>query len=223
MGVSCQPNLERRGAPRSYSAPAANFPGTCLMKDVASHAHGNRGTIFTIGHSTRTLSEFMDLLREAKIELLVDIRSVPRSRTNPQFNVDALPEALATAGIGYVHLSALGGLRHRRKAAMPSPNTLWQNASFRNYADYAGTEAFRVGVEELKALARDKRCAIMCAEAVWWRCHRRIIADYLLTHGIPVAHIMGSGKFVPAKLTPGARVLPDGALVYPAAKRHRAH
>ena len=121
-------------------------------------------------------------------------------------------------GLATVHLSALGGLRHRRKTAMPSPNALWQNASFRNYADYAGTEAFRAGVEELEALARDKRCAIMCAEAVWWRCHRRIIADYLLAHGIPVAHIMGSGKIVPAKVTPGARVLPGGALVYPAAK-----
>ena len=188
------------------------------MKDVASHVHGSRGTIFTIGHSTRTLSEFMNLLREAQTELLVDVRSVPRSRINPQFNIDALPEALATAGIGYVHLSALGGLRHRRKASMRSPDALWQNPSFRNYADYAGTEAFRVGVEELEALARDKRCAIMCAEAVWWRCHRRIIADYLLAHGIAVVHIMGSGKFVPAKVTPGARVLSGGALVYPAAK-----
>ena len=188
------------------------------MKDVACHAHGSRGTVFTIGHSTRTLSELIDLLREAQIELLVDVRSVPRSRTNPQFNIDALPEPLDAAGIGYLHLSALGGLRHRRKTAMPSPNALWQNASFRNYADYAGTAAFRVGVEELEALARDKRCAIMCAEAVWWRCHRRIIADYLLAHGIAVVHIMGSGKFVPAKVTPGARVLPGGALVYPAAK-----
>ena len=188
------------------------------MKDLASHAHVSGGTIFTIGHSTCTLSKLVDLLREAQIELLVDVRSVPRSRTNPQFNVDALPEALATAGVGYVHLPALGGLRHRRKTAMPSPNALWQNASFRNYADYAGTEAFRAGVEELEALARDKRCAIMCAEAVWWRCHRRIIADYLLAHGIPVAHIMGSGKIVPAKVTPGARVLPGGALVYPAEK-----
>ena len=113
------------------------------MEDIACHSPEPPRTIFTIGHSTRALSEFMDLLREAQIELLVDVRSVPRSRTNPQFNVDALPEALATAGIGYVHLSTLGGLRHRRKTAMPSTNALWQNASFRNYADYAGTEAFR--------------------------------------------------------------------------------
>ena len=133
-------------------------------------------TVFTIGHSTRTLSEFIDLLQEVHVELLVDVRSIPRSRTNPQFDLDALPEPLAAVGIGYVHLSALGGLRHRRKAAMPSANALWRNVSFRNYADYAGTEAFRVGLEELEVRAQAKRCAITCAEAVWWRCHRRIKA-----------------------------------------------
>jgi uncharacterized protein (DUF488 family) len=186
-----------------------------MIKDVASHTH--HGPVFTIGHSTRPLPEFMHLLREVQIELLVDVRAVPRSRTNPQFNIDTLSAALAAVGIGYVHLSALGGLRHRRKTATGSPNALWQNISFRNYADYAGTEAFRVGLEELEVLASTKRCAIMCAEALWWRCHRRIIADYLLAHGIPVAHIMGPGKIVPAKVTPGAEVLPDGRLVYPAA------
>jgi uncharacterized protein (DUF488 family) len=187
-----------------------------MMKDVASHTHNGLETVFTIGHSTRPLPEFMQLLRKAQIELLVDVRAVPRSRTNPQFNIDALPAALAAVGIGYVHLSALGGLRHRRKTASPSPNALWQNTSFRNYADYAGTRAFRLGVEELEALASTKRCAIMCAEALWWRCHRRIIADHLLVHGIPVAHIMGPDKIVAAKVTPGAEVLPDGRLVYPA-------
>jgi uncharacterized protein (DUF488 family) len=191
-------------------------PQLCMIKGTASHADNSRGIVFTIGHSTRPLSEFMHLLRKAQIELLVDVRAVPRSRTNPQFNTDALPATLAAAGIGYVHLPALGGLRHRSKEASPSPNALWQNASFRNYADYAGTEAFRVGLEELEALASTKRCAIMCAEALWWRCHRRIIADYLLVHGFPVAHIMGPGKSVPAKVTPGAEVLPDGRLVYPA-------
>lgn len=156
-----------------------------LTEDIARHSPGYARTIFTIGHSTRTLAEFIALLREGRIELLVDVRSVPRSRTNPQFNVDVLPEALAVAGIGYRHLPALGGLRHRSKSAMPFPNTLWRNASFRNYADYAETDAFRLGLEELKALGRDKCCGIMCAEAVWWRCHRRIIADYLLASGVP--------------------------------------
>jgi uncharacterized protein (DUF488 family) len=175
-------------------------------------------TIFTIGHSTRTIADFTALLEEAGIELLADVRSVPRSRTNPQFNSDALAQALSTVGIEYRHLKALGGLRHRRKDAAPSPNTLWRNESFRNYADYAASGAFRAGLDELRALARARRCAVMCAEAVWWRCHRRIIADYLLAQGIPVTHIMGHDTFDPASLTPGARSLPNGTLVYPGAE-----
>ncbi len=171
--------------------------------------------IFTIGHSTRSLGELADLLREAGVELLVDVRSVPRSRTNPQFNADALPAPLVAMGIAYRHLPALGGLRGRRKEAGPSPNTLWRNDAFRNYADYALTDTFRAGLDELTALARDRRCAIMCAEAVWWRCHRRIVADYLLAQGVPVAHIMGPGKIEPATLTPGARPLADGTILYP--------
>ena len=146
------------------------------------------------------------------------MRSIPRSRTNPQFNADALPGPLGEAGIRYRHLSALGGLRHRKKGAPTSLNTFWHVAAFRNYADYAATEAFRTGLDELEALSHDNCCAIMCAEAVWWRCHRRIIADYLLAQGVPVTHIMGSGKVDPANLTPGAHVLADGALVYPAAE-----
>jgi uncharacterized protein (DUF488 family) len=150
-------------------------------------------TVFTIGHSTRTIAEFVALLRQAT----VDLRSVPRSRANPRFNADALPETLAGAGIAYRNLPALGGLRHRTKGAMPSPNTLWPAAAFRNYADYAATDAFRRGLDELRALAHDNCCAIMCAEAVWWRCHRRIIADYLLAEGVPVAHIMRHNKIGP--------------------------
>lgn len=173
-------------------------------------------TIFTIGHSTRPIDEFLTLLQQVDVNLLVDVRSIPRSRTNPQFNTDALPETLGDAGISYQHLPALGGLRHRKKGATPSVNTFWHVAAFRSYADYAATEAFRAGLDELRALARDNCCAIMCAEAVWWRCHRRIIADYLLTQGVSVMHIMGRDKIDPAKLTPGARVLPNGTLVYPA-------
>lgn len=171
--------------------------------------------IFTIGHSTRSVAELAALLRQVSVDLLVDVRSVPRSRTNPQFNADALPQPLTAAGIAYRHLAALGGLRGRRLEAPPSPNTLWRNDAFRNYADYAATDAFREGFDQLRALARDHRCAIMCAEAVWWRCHRRIIADYLLVQGIPVEHIMGPGKIDPATLTPGTRPLADGSLVYP--------
>jgi len=152
--------------------------------------------VFTIGHSTRTVAEFIGLLREAAVERVVDVRSIPRSRTNPQFNTEALRESLAAAGIGYVHLSALGGRRGRRRDAAPSPNQLWRSEGFRNYADYAMTAAFRAGLKQLKDLASRERYAIMCAEAVWWRCHRRIISDYLLADGLAVAHVMGPGRIV---------------------------
>jgi uncharacterized protein (DUF488 family) len=173
------------------------------------------GTIYTIGHSTRSVGELVALLREARVNLLVDVRSVPRSRTNPQFNTDTLPQVLAEAGIGYRHICALGGLRHHPKGAPASPNTLWRNNAFRNYADYAMTGPFREGLAELRALAGEHTCAIMCAEAVWWRCHRRLVADYLLTEGVPVAHIMGPDKIEPARLTPGAEPQPDGTILYP--------
>jgi len=172
------------------------------------------GTVFTIGHPTRSVAELIALLREAGVDMLVDVRSVPRSRTNPQFNTDTLPEELAVADIGYRHIRSLGGLRHHPKGAPQSANTLWRNDAFRNYADYAMTEPFRDGLAELRELAEEHVCAIMCAEAVWWRCHRRLIADYLLTEGVPVSHIMGPGKIEPARLTPGAQPRPDGTIVY---------
>lgn len=183
-----------------------------------NHGPTPPATLFTIGHSTRTLAEFVALLAQVSVNLLVDVRSIPRSRTNPQFNADALPAPLAAVGIGYRLLPALGGRRHRKKGAASSPNMFWQVLAFRNYADYASTDVFHAGLEELKALARDHRCAIMCAEAVWWRCHRRIIADYLLAEGFAVEHVMGLGKVDPAKLTPGAQILSTGRLVYPAAE-----
>jgi uncharacterized protein (DUF488 family) len=172
--------------------------------------------VFTIGHSTRPVAELIALLRENGVDQLVDVRSVPRSRANPQFNAEALAAALAPAGIGYCHLRALGGLRHHAKDMPPSPNTLWHVSSFRNFANYAMTSAFRAGLDDLLQLANRHRCAIMCAEAVWWRCHRRIIADYLLMQGIPVQHIMGPGKTDPATPTPGVERRGDGSLVYPA-------
>lgn len=171
--------------------------------------------IFTVGHSTRTLVEFVSLLRFADITLLVDVRSIPRSRAMPQFNGDTLPGSLAAEGIGYRSLLALGGRRHHRKGTPPSPNTYWRVQAFRNYADYAATDEFRAGLGELLELARHDRCAIICAEAVWWRCHRRIITDYLLAGGTPVEHIMGQGQIVPGTITPGAQVMPDGTLRYP--------
>jgi uncharacterized protein (DUF488 family) len=175
-------------------------------------------TIFTIGHSTRSIDELIALLREAGVDLLVDVRTVPRSRFNPQFNTDALPAPLAEAEVGYRHLAALGGLRHHPKGAPPSPNTAWRSEPFRNYADYALTPPFRAGLSELIALSHDHTPAIMCAEAVWWRCHRRIVTDYLLTEGIGVRHIMDRGKIDPASLTPGAAPQRDGTILYPAAQ-----
>ena len=124
--------------------------------------------------------------------------------------------SLAQDGIGYRHLPALGGRRHHRKGAPASPNTYWRVAAFRNYADYAGADEFRSGLDALRELARDDRCAMMCDEAVWWRCHRRIITDYLLASGMVVEHILGRGQVVPATLTPGARILDDETLRYPA-------
>jgi uncharacterized protein (DUF488 family) len=174
--------------------------------------------IFTIGHSTRSAEELIALLEEASVGLLIDVRTVPRSRFNPQFNADLLPETLAAAGIGYRHMPVLGGLRHRPKDAPPSPNGLWQNEGFQAYADYALTAPFRAGLDELRGLAREHVCAIMCAEAVWWRCHRRIVADYLLASGEAVEHIMAPGKIEPASLTPGAEPRPDGTILYPAAQ-----
>lgn len=170
---------------------------------------------FTIGHSTRPLLEFIGLLRDSHVDLLVDVRSIPRSRKNPQFNRDALPEALAAEHIGYAHLAALGGRRGRRKSDEPSPNGYWTVSAFRNYADYATSAAFRDGLAQLLEMGTRHRCAIMCAEAVWWRCHRRIITDYLLLRGVPVFHIMDAHHVNPATMTPAAQPHSDGTLIYP--------
>lgn len=163
--------------------------------------------VYTIGHSTHPLDEFITILRGAKADFVVDVRTIPRSRTNPQFNHDAIAVPLANAGIGYRHIAALGGLRARQKVLQVSPNTWWTNKSFQNYADYALSASFRAGLAELEELIAAHSCAIMCAEAVWWRCHRRIIADYLLAARYPVFHIMGEGKIDPARLTEAAVVV----------------
>lgn len=175
-------------------------------------------TLFTIGHSTRPLDEFIGLLTSADVTLLVDVRSVPRSRANPRFNADTLSGALDSAGIAYRHLKALGGLRGRRKDKGPSPNTAWRDDGFRNFADHALTAGFREGLGTVRAMARGHTCAIMCAELPWRRCHRRIISDYLVAAGDHVVHILGAGETEPGRLTPGAERQPGGALYYPAAQ-----
>lgn len=174
---------------------------------------------FTIGHSNRSLDEFVALLQEAEIELLADIRTIPKSRANPQFNGDTLPGALASFGIAYEHMAALGGLRGKARTASPDVNGFWTNESFHNYADYALTAPFREGLARLIEEGRKRRTAIMCSEAVWWRCHRRIVTDYLIAAGETVFHIMGNGRLEPARLTPGAVVQPDGTVLYPAPAR----
>jgi uncharacterized protein (DUF488 family) len=168
-------------------------------------------TIYTIGHSTRSIEQFLDLLRAHGIEELVDVRTVPKSRHNPQFGQEELAASLKQAGIGYVHLGKLGGLRHSRK---DSVNLGWQNSSFRGYADYMATPEFQEGLDELKAIAEKKRVAIMCAEAVPWRCHRSLIADALTTQGWQVLHIQSRKTASPHELTPFLKVQ-DGKLTYP--------
>jgi len=170
----------------------------------------------TIGHGRRPLADFVALLRSAEARLLVDVRTVPRSRTNPQYNRDALPDSLATYGIGYEHVASLGGLRGRFREVPQDVNAFWDNASFHNYADYAMSAQFREGLSHLRALGRVQACAIMCAETVWWRCHRRIITDYLLAAGEAVFHILGPGQVEAAVINAAARAQGGGALVYPA-------
>ena len=171
---------------------------------------------FTIGHSTRSADDFIGLLREAEVQVVVDVRSIPRSRRNPQFNKETLPDTLQGVQIGYEHMIELGGRRGKQRGAEPSPNTFWTHESFRNYADYAMGADFRAGLARLRDLGHRRPCAIMCAEAVWWRCHRRIIADYLIGAGETVLHILGPGHIEPAELSPAAERQADASLIYPA-------
>jgi uncharacterized protein (DUF488 family) len=170
---------------------------------------------FTIGHSTRSVEEFVNLLGPQRIRLVVDVRTIPRSRANPQFNSNEFAKALAEYQIGYEHIAALGGLRGKKGIVPADINAYWQNQSFHNYADYAMGQEFRAGLARLRDLGHATTCVTMCAEAVWWRCHRRIIADYLIAAGEPVFHILGASHVAPALLTAGAAVGANGTLSYP--------
>lgn len=166
--------------------------------------------IFTIGHVALPIDQFIELLKRFDIDLLVDIRRFPGSRKSPQFGSETLRESLEQVGIGYVHLEALGG---RRQPRLDSQNCAWRNASFRGYADYMETEAFETALRELMNLASNQRVAIMCSEAVWWRCHRSMVSDALMARGWQVWHIMSDGSRRPHHYTEPAR-LENGVLTY---------
>jgi uncharacterized protein (DUF488 family) len=166
--------------------------------------------IWTVGHSTRTLEEFLALLNSDEIALLIDVRRFPGSRKFPQFNTETLESALLENGIDYRHIEALGG---RRKASQDSKNTVWNHPSFRGYADYMETSEFKDAFKTLESLASEKRCAIMCSEAVWWRCHRSMISDQLKANGWKVIHIMGENQHQEHPYTKPAKV-EDGQLFY---------
>ena len=171
-----------------------------------------RTVVFTVGHSTRPVEDFLALLRAHNVRLLVDVRTVPRSRHNPQFNQKSLQAALRGARISYRHMKGLGGLRHARK---DSPNGAWRNASFRGFADYMQTDEFAENMERLIELARKRQTAIMCAEAVPWRCHRSLIGDALLVRRIGVEELSSLSSTRPHTLTPWARVR-GKTILYPA-------
>lgn len=166
--------------------------------------------IYTIGHSTRSLEELLAALQSFGVDRLLDIRAIPRSRHNPQFNKDTLPEKLASEGIQYLHVHSLGGLRHALKN---SPNDAWRNASFRGFADYMQTPGFEEGLAALKMQAEEGRPALMCAEAVPWRCHRSLIADVLVARGAKVQHISGPARAKPHRIAPFAKVQ-EGHVTY---------
>jgi uncharacterized protein (DUF488 family) len=181
------------------------------MTDAAA----DRLPFFTIGHARHPLEEFARMLQGAGVTHLIDVRSFPRSRTNPQFNIDTLPQALQPFGISYEHIAILGGRRNLQKNVAPELNAFWDNRSFHNYADYTQQPAFREGLAQLVAAGRRERSAYMCSETVWWRCHRRIITDWLLARGETVFHILPEHVDA-ARLTRGAVAHPDGSVTYPA-------
>jgi uncharacterized protein (DUF488 family) len=166
--------------------------------------------IWTIGHSTRSIGEFFSLLTSFEIQVLVDVRTFPGSRRYPQFNKEQLRDSLVETGIDYQHFSDLGG---RRRAKPDSPNMAWRNETFRGYADYMETDDFRKGIKRLLETAQARRTAVMCAEAVWWRCHRSLISDYLKANGVEVVHIIDAGKSQEHPFTSAAQIF-DGELSY---------
>jgi uncharacterized protein (DUF488 family) len=176
-------------------------------------------TVWTVGHSTHSLAAFLELLRMHEIGALADIRTVPRSRRHPHFDTTRMAEELPAEGIAYLHIPRLGGWR---RAVPDSPNGAWRNKSFQGYADYAMTPEFAAGLSQLLELAEDRRTAMMCSEALWWRCHRRLVADRLVVAGHTVCHIGSDGRAVPHELAPFAVIRRDGQITYPPEARRDA-
>ena len=195
----------------SRTARSRSTQGTTNETAAPDSTSDPRLVVLTIGHSTRSIETFIELLRTHGVKRLVDVRTIPRSKRNPQFNRDALARKLHSTRLHYTHLAALGGLRHARK---DSVNLGWRNASFRGFADYMQTPEFEAGLGELMGIAREEQVTIMCAEAVPWRCHRSLIADALLVRGIAVRHIMSLTRAEPHHLTPFAR-MEDRRITYP--------
>jgi uncharacterized protein (DUF488 family) len=183
-----------------------------MMKNLKEVQPSNDASnkLWTIGHSTRSADEFIEILRAHQIQTLGDVRSFPGSRRYPHFNKAALAHMLEAAGINYVHLAELGG---RRRASPDSRNTAWKNSSFRGYADYMESDEFQKGINVLLELGRDKRIAVMCAEALWWRCHRSLIADFLKAKGVEVTHILDAKHAETHPYTSAARII-NGRLSY---------
>lgn len=186
------------------------LPGRFNMSSEIGYIKYMRNVIWTIGHSILSLNDFMELLKFFQIQLLADIRTLPGSKRYPHFNKESLEQSMPENGIEYVHFKDLGG---RRKTQKDSQNTAWRSAAFRGYADYMETEEFKSAIESLESIATEKRNAIMCAEAVWWKCHRSLVADYLKVNGWEVIHIVGIGKNVEHPYTKPARIS-DGKLSY---------
>lgn len=187
----------------------------CVPDDARPYPGTMPHPFFTVGHSDRSIDEFITILRSAEIEGVVDVRKLPGSQRHPQFDEDSLRRSLGAAGIRLDRSTELGGRRPVSKDVPPETNGFWQNRSFHNYADHALSDEFAAGMDRLLSLGRERRTTVMCSEAVWWRCHRRIISDHLLARGEEVLHLMGDDRQQPAELTDGA-VAHAGSVVYPA-------
>lgn len=203
--------LPRRPVFTSVFFPCSVGGTLYWMSVISKRRKSPKPPVLTIGHSTRSLDEFLALLAAHGVARVVDVRTIPRSRHNPQFNRETLAKNLRRSGIGYLHMKKLGGLRHAR---LDSPNQGWRNASFRGFADYMQTPEFARALARLENLVAKKRCALLCAEAVPWRCHRSLIADALVVHGFPVEHILSPTRRQRHKRTPFLRVR-HGRLTYP--------